>query len=36
MPFKSVKQRTWRRIHKPSLYKRWKKKYGIKIKHKKG
>ena len=36
MPFKSTKQRTWMRIPKPGLYKRWEKKYGIKIKHKKG
>lgn len=31
MPFKSKKQRTFIAINKPSLYKKWKKKYGVKI-----
>lgn len=31
MPFKSKKQREWMKIHKPGLYRSWKKKYGTKI-----
>lgn len=31
MPFHSLKQRTWMKINKPKLYKKWKKKYGTKI-----
>lgn len=31
MPFRSKKQRTWMAINKPEIYKRWKKKYGTKI-----
>jgi len=31
MPFNSKKQKTWLAINKPSLYKKWKKKYGTKI-----
>jgi len=32
MPFKSKKQRAFLAINKPSIYKKWKKKYGVKIK----
>ncbi len=32
MPFKSKKQRTWMAINKPKIYKKWKAKYGTKIK----
>lgn len=32
MPFKSKKQREYLKINKPSIYKRWKAKYGKKIK----
>lgn len=32
MPFKSKRQKTWLAINKPEIYKRWKKKYGSKIK----
>ena len=35
MPFKSKKQRTWMAINKPSIYRKWKKKYGVKIRAKK-
>lgn len=35
MPFKSKEQRTWMRINKPEMYKKWKKKYGTEIKKKK-
>ena len=35
MPFKSKRQRTFLKINHPSIYKRWKKKYGVKIKPKK-
>lgn len=31
MPFKSKKQITYLRINEPTIYKRWKKKYGLKI-----
>jgi hypothetical protein len=31
MPFKSKKQRTWLAINKPSIYKKWKVKYGAKV-----
>lgn len=31
MPFKSRKQRSYLKREKPEIYKRWKKKYGIKI-----
>jgi len=31
MPFKSKKQKTWMAINKPKLYKKWKKKYGKKV-----
>ena len=34
MPFKSDKQRTFLKINNPSLYKKWKKKYGTKTKKK--
>ena len=34
MPFKSAKQRTFLKINKPEIYKKWKKKYGTKIKKK--
>jgi len=34
MPFESKKQRTWMKINKPALYKKWKKKYGIRIRTK--
>lgn len=34
MPFKSKSQKTWMKINKPKLYKKWKKKYGGKIKKK--
>ena len=36
MPFKSKKQRSFLKRTKPKLYKKWKKKYGLKIKSKKG
>lgn len=32
MPFKSKKQRKYLQINKPEIYKKWKKKYGKKIK----
>jgi len=32
MPFKSKKQRDWMKINKPGMYKKWKKKYGKKVK----
>jgi len=35
MPFKSKKQRTYLAINKPTIYKRWKKKHGTKIRRKK-
>jgi len=35
MPFKSKRQRTYLRINKPKLYKKWLRKYGKKIKRKK-
>lgn len=31
MPFKSKKQRTYLRINNPKLYKKWKRKYGSKV-----
>ena len=31
MPFKSKKQRTYLKINNPKLYKKWKRKYGTKI-----
>jgi len=34
MPFKSKKQRAWMYANKPSLAKKWTKKYGSKIKRK--
>lgn len=34
MPFKSSKQKTWMKINKPKIYKKWVKKYGTKIKKK--
>jgi len=34
MPFKSKKQRKWIYKNKPSLAKKWNKKYGSKIKKK--
>lgn len=32
MPFKSEKQKQFLAINKPEVYRRWKKKYGTKIK----
>lgn len=32
MPFKSKKQRTYLKINHPGVYKRWKSKYGTKVK----
>lgn len=32
MPFKSKKQKIYLAINNPKIYKRWKKKYGTKIK----
>jgi len=32
MPFKSKKQRDWMKINRPDLYRKWKKKYGTKVK----
>lgn len=32
MPFQSRKQRSYLRREKPKIYKKWKKKYGTKIK----
>ena len=34
MPFKSRKQKKWMQINKPTLYKKWVKKYGGKVKPK--
>lgn len=34
MPFKSYAQREYLKINKPRIYRRWKKKYGKKIKKK--
>jgi hypothetical protein len=34
MPFKSKKQRAWLAINKPKIYKKWKSKYGTKIRKK--
>lgn len=31
MPFRSVKQRTWMKMNKPAMYKRWKAEHGTKI-----
>ncbi len=36
MPFKSKKQRSYLKREKPGIYKKWKKKYGLKIKPKGG
>ena len=35
MPFKSKKQKTFLKINKPKIYRKWKKKYGTKPKVKK-
>jgi len=35
MPFKSRKQRDYLKIRKPGIYRKWKSKYGTKIKRKK-
>ena len=35
MPFKSKKQMIFLKINNPEVYKRWKKKYGLKVKPKK-
>lgn len=32
-PFKSKKQRDYLKINNPKIYKRWKKKYGTKVKN---
>jgi len=32
MPFKSKKQRSYLKRKKPKIYKKWKKKYGLKTK----
>jgi|TARA_A100001391_G_C5066316_1_gene277278 hypothetical protein len=32
MPFKSKKQQDFLKIHHPEIYRKWKKKYGTKIK----
>lgn len=34
MPFKSKKQRKYLQINKPGIYKKWKAKYGKKIRRK--
>lgn len=34
MPFVSRKQRDYLKINKPDIYRKWKKKYGTKIKKK--
>lgn len=34
MPFKSRKQRDYLKINKPEVYRKWKRKYGLKIKRK--
>jgi hypothetical protein len=31
MPFKSKRQRTYLRINRPDIYRRWKMKYGTRI-----
>jgi hypothetical protein len=36
MPFKSLKQRKWMWANKPEMARKWTKKYGSKIKRKKG
>ena len=36
MPYKSKKQRAYMHIHHPEIAKKWDKKYGGKIKKKKG
>lgn len=36
MPFRSEKQKKYLAINKPEIYKKWKKKYGLTIKKKKG
>ena len=35
MPFKSKKQMIFLKINNPEVYKKWKKKYGTKVKPKK-
>lgn len=35
MPFKSKKQRDYLKINEPKIYKKWKKKYGTKVKKEK-
>lgn len=35
MPYKSVKQRAWMHANKPTIAKRWDKKYGGKVSGKK-
>lgn len=35
MPFRSKKQRTYLKINKPRIYKRWKKEHGAKVQPKK-
>tara|TARA_R100000656_G_scaffold34158_1_gene29283 strand:- start:292 stop:399 length:108 start_codon:yes stop_codon:yes gene_type:complete len=35
MPFRSKKQKAFLAINKPGIHKRWKKKYGSKIRRKK-
>jgi len=32
MPFKSKKQREYLKINEPGIYRKWKRKYGTKIK----
>jgi len=34
MPFRSKKQRIFLAIHHPDIYKRWKRKYGTKVRPK--
>lgn len=31
MPFRSVKQREYLKINHPEIYRKWKRKYGLKI-----
>lgn len=35
MPFKSTKQKKYLAINQPKIYKRWKAKYGTKVRKKK-
>jgi len=34
MPFRSKKQRDWLKINRPDIYRRWKRRYGLRIRGK--